>query len=100
MFDNILFKIKQIPDQKKQKMMIVVFLFVLLITSILVRESVFKKSKNKAPVTNVFTNFSAYIEPNINFKVLENSELVNLKSFEEILPLTGSYGRKNPFLPF
>lgn len=82
-----------IERTKRQKRLILVFVFVVLITSIILWKGYFAPKK---PVEEITPEITPFKKPEINFEVLKNPILKELEFFERILP-SEKIGRENPF---
>jgi len=87
--------VKFIKQRKKQKYLILIFIAVLLITSFVLWFGFFKKEE-----TSTLTAAIAPREIKIDFEVLNNPLLKELKPFIKVFPFEGLVGRENPFLPY
>lgn len=89
-----------IEEKKKQKQLIYILAFVLLITAFVLwygfgSQSTPQPEVQKAPLE---LEFETLVE--IDLSQLQNPILKELESFEEIQPFDQESGRQNPFLPF
>ena len=85
-----------ITEKKRQRLFIVIFILVTLVTIFVLWQFYFKKQKpplvkKEIPVVKKIV---------IDFTVLENPLLKELQVFEEIKPFEETLGRKTPFLPY
>ncbi|OGZ23476.1 MAG: hypothetical protein A3A08_01000 [Candidatus Nealsonbacteria bacterium RIFCSPLOWO2_01_FULL_41_9] len=94
--------ISLLEQKKKQKFLLPILGVIILITSIVIWQGFFK---NRVPsgARDELEDEAALHRPikiNIDWSTLKNPILETLEPFDLILPLQGSYGRKNPFLPY
>jgi len=85
-----------LQKRKIQNYLILIFIGVLLITTIVIWQGFFRKEKIPLPEEVLRPPKKA----EINFEVLKNSLLKNLEPFQEIPPFEKEVGRENPFLPY
>jgi len=86
-----------IEQRKKQKKLIWVLAAVVIITAVVVWYS-FLRKPSSGPGSELTA--PAYQRAEIDFKILDNPVLDELKTFEDIKPFEGQEGRENPFLPY
>lgn len=92
-----------LTQQKKQKIMMWIFIAVLVITAAIIYFG-FLKDKIKIggvsiPVFNSETANIISENINVDFDVLDKKELKNLIPFEDAFPFKGKVGREEPFKP-
>lgn len=85
-----------LEQKKKNKLLLPILGGIIIITLIIIWLGLAKRQPASSPPSPV----SVKQNININWQVLKNPILDNLELFEVIQPLQGSYGRKNPFLPY
>lgn len=84
-----------IREKQKQKYYLIIFLIIVLIIFLILWQAFLKKKK----VTFV-VEAPPPREIKINFQVLEEPALKELRPFEKISPFEETAGRENPFLPY
>jgi len=87
--------ISLLEQKKKQKFLLPILGVIILITLIVILRGFFKK-----PSIVPSSSISIGQKINIDWDTLKSPILETLESFDVIPPLSGSYGRKNPFLPY
>ena len=87
--------ISLLEQKKKNKFLLPVLGGIILITLIILWLGFSKKPESPSLISP-----TPLPKININWQALKNPILETLEPFEEISPLTGSPGRKNPFLPY
>ena len=92
--------ISPLEQKKKNRVLLPVLIGIILITLIIIWQGFFKKSSIAEPQRG--ENEAALHRPkiNIDWATLKNPTLETLEPFNEILPIDGAAGRRNPFLPY
>ena len=86
-------------QKKKQKILIIAFGIVLLVTSVVVWYGFFRDD-TPSFVPSPTVTAPAPREISINFSLLESLAFQELRPFERISPYEEGTGRRNPFLPY
>ena len=86
-----------LQQRKIQKSLILIFIAVIIITTVVIWQGFFKEEIT-TPLPEVI--LLPYREIKIDYKVFENPMLKNLEPFNKIQPLKEKSGRENPFLPY
>lgn len=98
-----------IEQKKTQTIFLLVFIFLLLITGLVIWQGFFKKSK-EISMSETQTFLPAKEEIKIDFNILKKPILEKLQPFSEIQPFKETaavegkigekLGRENPFMPY
>ena len=91
--------ISLLEQKKKRKLLLPILGGVMALTLIVLWANFFKKPA-APPLLPLATAVPPSQKINIDWETLKNPILEKLESFDVIPPLPGSYGRKNPFLPY
>jgi len=86
-----------LQQRKIQKSLILIFIAVIIITTVVIWQGFFKEEIT-TPLPEVI--LLPYREIRIDYKVFENPMLKNLEPFNKIQSLKEKSGRENPFLPY
>ncbi|MDD2696804.1 MAG: hypothetical protein PHE52_01440 [Candidatus Pacebacteria bacterium] len=86
-----------LQQRKIQRNLIIVFLFVFIVTVIVIWQGFFKKESEVLPGETILLPKE---EVKIDFDFFKNAQLQKLLPFAEIQPFEGEIGRDNPFLPY
>ena len=89
--------IRFIHKRKKQTYLIIALAIIVLAIA-----AIFAQKLKPVSFSSVIPEpvVSGYPEIEINFEILEKSELKELVLFKKILPFEEEAGRENPFLPY
>jgi hypothetical protein len=88
-----------IEERKKQKKLLYILLAVLVITTFILWYGFFRQPEQITEIVKDSAfKFRRTVE--INFSLLENPLLTELKQFEGIKPLEQGIGRENPLIPY
>ncbi|MEK9135272.1 MAG: hypothetical protein AAB451_03155 [Patescibacteria group bacterium] len=84
-----------LEQKKKNKLLLPILGGIIVVTLIIIWLGFSRKPESPLSISLLPVH-----KINIDWQVLKNPILDNLELFEVIQPLQGSYGRKNPFLPY
>ena len=90
--------INLLKAKKKERYMLIILVVIILAIIFTVWFGFFRE---KGTVSiNVFPQEAIHQTVNIDWSLLESSELEELKGFENTVPFEDEVGKKNPFVPY